>query len=218
MKEHAMKTECVLECRDKSILVVEERNTKEIAIAVPHHAPSGIEELPCKEHKDADENTGLLGLYTAQLLNCCSIIACNYFIDSNKSEGSDYFNRLLAWAPRILVEIHGHGGKNAKYDIEISSGNSERSRWSGEMALRLSVKMARSTPLRRYTVCGDYNKIHFQASNSKTITSDKWIPFHIELPKPLRAQTSHYHPFCELLAETVLEILENYDEISGRQP
>lgn len=212
-----MQAECILECRDKSVLVVEERNTKEIVIAVPHHAPLGVEELPCEEHKDADENAGLLGFYTAQLLDCCSIIACNYFIDSNKNEDSDYFNRLLAWAPKVLVEIHGHGGKSAKYDIEISSGCTERNKWSVKMASRLEEEMAKLTPLQQYTICGDYNAIHFKASKSKTIASDKWIPFHIELPKSLRAQRSQYHPFCELLAETVLEILENYGEISACQ-
>jgi hypothetical protein len=210
-----MKTECILEYRDKSVLVVEERNIKEIVVAVPHHAPLGVEELPSEEHKNADENAGLLGFYTAQLLNCCSVIACNYFIDSNKNESSDYFNRLLTWKPKILVEIHGHGSTSAKYDIEISSGRIERNKWSVKMASRLEEAMAKLNPLQHYTICGDYSAIYFKASKSKTIASDKWIPFHIELPKSLRAQRSQYHPFCELLAEIVLEMLENYCEISA---
>lgn len=211
-----MKTEHILECQDKSILLVEERALKEIVVAVPHHAPLGVANLPCSEHGNADENAGLLGLYTAQLLNCCSIIACNYFSDSNKNEGSDYFRKLLEWTPKILVEIHGHGGKKAKYDVEISSGSSKRSQWSSELASRLSAQMEHSATLQRYTICGDYGKIYFKASDSKTITSDRWIPFHIELPKTLRAQRSHYHPFCELLVESLREILESYDEMSSR--
>jgi hypothetical protein len=157
----------------------------------------------------------LLGLYTARILNCCSIIACNYFVDVNKKKNSDYFIKLLEWAPKILVEIHGHGGKSACYDIEISSGNSERSKWSKEMASRLSAKLARAGALQQYSVCGDYDKIYFKASHTETITSENWIPFHIELPKSLRAQKSRYYPFCEFLAEAVREILRDYDKISA---
>lgn len=210
-----MKTEYILECRDRSMLVVEARDLKEVVVAVPHHSPLGVAELPCKEHKDADENAGLLGLYTAQLLNCCSIVACNYFVDSNKSESSDYFKKLLEWKPKILVELHGHGSSSANYDIEVSSGSKERTNWSSEMASKLGEKLARVGALQQYTICGDYEKIFFKASHSATITSDKWIPFHIELPKSLRAQRSQYYPFCELLAKTVLEILQGYDEMSS---
>jgi hypothetical protein len=198
------------------MLVIEERDLKEVVVGAPHHAPLGVEELPCKEHTDADENTGLLGLHIAQLLKCRSIIAPNYFVDSNKRKNSDYINKLLEWAPKILVEIHGHGGEDARYDIEISSGNSMRNKWSKEMASRLSSKLARFATLKHHTICGDYDKIYFKASSTETITSDRWVPFHIELPKSLRAQRTQYYPFCELLAETVQEILERYDEISNR--
>jgi hypothetical protein len=83
------------------------------------------------------------------------------------------------------------------------------------MASKLGEKLARVGTLQQYTICGDYEKIFFKASRSATITSDKWIPFHIELPKSLRAQRSQYYPFCELLAKTVLEILQGYDEMSN---
>ncbi len=205
-----MNTADFLECKDKSLLIIEKRTVEEVVIAVPHHAPLGIRTLPCPEHKDADENAGLLGLYIAQLLDCCCIIACNYFIDSNKYEDSDYFKKLLSWKPIFLIEIHGHGGRRARYDIEISSGNAERDMYSHKMSSILEGKMKKIRTLESYTISGKYNEIAFKASKSKTIVSDKWLPFHIELPKSLRSQSTHYLPFCELLADTVREMLEEH--------
>lgn len=198
--------EQVLEWRDRSMLIIGEGSTKDIVVGVPHHAPLDVEELPCPGHRAADENAGLLGLYVARLLNCSYIIASNYFLDSNKDQTSDYFKRLLVWEPTILVEIHGHGPKNAKYDIEISSGNEARNDWSSEMASRLGEKMVQSTVLHDYSICGDYDKIWSKATKSKTITSNKWLPFHVELPKSLCSQKTHYQPFCELLAQVVREM------------
>ena len=66
----------------KSSLVIEERGNKNIVIGMPHHAPAGVDTLPC--NRFADENTGYLGRYIAENLDCCSIIACNYTIDVNK--------------------------------------------------------------------------------------------------------------------------------------
>jgi hypothetical protein len=207
-----MPMENMLDWRDRSVLIIGEGNTKDIVIGVPHHAPLGVEELPCPDHRDADENVGLLGLYVAQLLNCSYVVACNYFLDSNKHEESDYFKRLLAWNPRMLLEIHGHGSGKAKYHIEISSGNAVRNKWSNRMASELREKMAQSTTLRDYTISGDYNAIYFQASGTKTITSDRWLPFHVELPKRLRMQRTHYEPFCELLAEAVTNLLREVEQ------
>lgn len=56
-REHKMKLEHIIESLNQSILLIKETEYNEIVIAVPHHAPLGIEELPCKEHKIADENT-----------------------------------------------------------------------------------------------------------------------------------------------------------------
>lgn len=211
-----MKTEDLLECNQKSILVIEERSLKEIVVAAPHHAPLGTTELPCDAHLDADENVGFLALYIAKLLNCNSIIACNYFIDSNKLENSDYFQRIKSWHPKILIEIHGHGGKKAKYDIEISSGNINRNRFSTSMAEKLSTKVSNLIPLQKLMISGDFREIYFKAEKSKTITSDDWIAFHIELPKSLRSEKSLYLPFCEKLSEVIKEMLLDYDK-EGKQ-
>ena len=129
-----------LECKDRSLLVIEERATSDIVVGVPHHAPLGVGVLPCPEHPNADENTGFLGYYTAQLLDCHFIAACNYFIDSNKSKESDYYRKLLDWSPLILVELHGHGQGNARYDIEISCGSRKRTDWSIRLADSLKSK------------------------------------------------------------------------------
>ncbi len=209
-----MSTEFILEHSDKSILITEEREQKEVVIAVPHHAPLGISELPCKEHSDADENAGLLGYYTARLLNCCNIIACNYFIDPNKTMETDYYKKIKSWKPKCVVEIHGNGSRSANYDIEISSGKPERNKWSEEMAKRLQVKIAKTSSLQNYTISGDFNKIYFKATKSATITTDEWVPFHIELPKSIRAEKSKYFLFCELLAETVIDLLDDFEQLS----
>lgn len=210
-----MRTELLLECKDKSILITDNRDRNEIVIAVPHHAPLGVSQLPCKTHCDADENAGFLGHYTAQLLNCCSVIACNYFIDSNKTKESDFFKKIRAWEPKILVEIHGHGGDSAKYDIEISSGSMKRNNWSEEMASRMLFKLATTDLLQNYTISGDFNKIYFKASKTITITTDDWIAFHIELPKSIREEKSKYDLFCKLLADTINELLGDYNELSN---
>jgi hypothetical protein len=208
-----MNTELLLECEDKSILIIEDRDRKEIVIAAPHHAPLGVAELPCTAHKDADENAGVLGYYTASLLNCCSVIACNYFLDVNKAKESDYFKKIQLWKPDILVEIHGHGGNSAKFDIEISSGSINRNIWSQELAKKLTSKLSTVVSLQKLTISGDLKKIYFKAKKTLTITTKDWVAFHIELPITIRAEKSNYIVFCETLAEALSEILENYEEL-----
>lgn len=209
-----MNTELLLECKDKSILIIEDRDRKEIVIAAPHHAPLGVAELPCTEHKDADENAGVLGYYTASLLSCCSVIACNYFLDVNKTKESDYFKKIQLWKPKILVEIHGHGGNFAKFDIEISSGSINRNVWSRELANKLASKLSSVASLQKLTLSGDFKEIYFKAKKTLTITAEDWIAFHIELPMAIRAEKSNYMAFCEILAEALGEVLEKYEELT----
>jgi len=140
-------------------------------------------------------------------LNCCSVIACNYFIDPNKSTETDYYKKIKSWNPRFLIEIHGHGSRSANYDIEISSGKADRNNWSKKLAEKLRIQMALTTSLQKYKISGDFNKIYFKATKTATINTDEWIPFHIELPKSIRAKKSKYILFCETLAENIEEIL-----------
>lgn len=207
-----MDIEEILHCRDKSILAIEERKRRDFVVAVPHHAPLGVDHLPCPEHSVSDENVGFLGSYTAQLLDCPFIVACNYFIDVNKSESTDYFKKIEKWEPNILIELHGHGGDKARYDIEISSGNLQKNHWSKELASRLRAKISQVKDFSAYTISGDYNNIYFTASKSVSINTDRWLAFHIEIPNTIRAQRGLYDPFCELLVDGLREILPDYRE------
>lgn len=209
--------ETILDDRANSLLIATPGKVKEIVIGVPHHAPLGVSELPCQEHPAADENTGFLGYYLSRLLDCPAIIACNYFFDPNKHKDSDYFRRIRSWKPKILAEIHGHAGNSAKFDIEISSGSRERNFWSKELAERLGKKLAGAPALQGYTLSGDFNAIHFKATRSLSIVEGAWIGFHIELPKSIRVSRSRYTLFCELLAETLQEILAKFDELKESQ-
>lgn len=200
-----------------SLLIVNPGKVKDIVIGVPHHAPLGVKKLPCEEHPEADENTGFLGYYLCRLLDCPGIIACNYFFDPNKHTDSDYLRRIRSWKPKILTEIHGHAGNSAKFDIEISSGSRERNFWSKELAGRLAKKLAEAPALQGYTLSGDFNAIHFRATKSLSIVAEAWVAFHVELPKSIRESKSRYPLFCELLAETLQEILAEFDELIESQ-
>ncbi len=202
----------ILESANHTLLLIEERRTKDIVIGVPHHAPAGTPNLPCPEHWDADENAGFLGRYLAQALNCCSVIACNYTIDVNKSLCTDYAVQITRWQPTILVEIHGHGGKAAKSNIEISSGSSDNNRYSVPLADMLARGLAATDGLKDVSISGDYENLHFKASNSATIANAKWIPYHIELPPQLRKTPENGKPphiafaFCDLLITALREL------------
>lgn len=204
----------MLESTEISLLIIEERELKDIIIGVPHHAPAGIDKLPCPEHQMSDENTGFLGRYVAEKLDCCSIIACNYRIDVNKYFRSDYTMQIAMWNPKFLVEIHGHGGNKSDYDIEISSG-SENDTHSKNLASKLSNKFANDSELENITTCGEYNKLTFKAQKSVTINDGRWIPFHIELSPRLRKPENGKsgkpsilgYKFCDHLVETLKEII-----------
>ena len=120
-----MDANSMLESTEQSFLIIENRARYDIVVGVPHHAPAGVPNLPCPEHSDSDENTGFIGRYLAEKLNCCSVIACNSTIDPNKHLRSDYAMQITAWSPSVLIEIHGHGKVRSKYDVEISCGSIE---------------------------------------------------------------------------------------------
>jgi hypothetical protein len=208
-----MDIEMLLDDSENSFLIITPGEVEDVAIGVPHHAPLGTTKLPCEQHRVADENAGYLGYYTARLLGCPSVIACNYFIDANKASDSDYFKKIQSLKPKMLIEIHGHAGISAKFDIEISSGSPERNRWSTELAERLGKKLSNAPLLQGYTLSGDFGAIHFQASKSASVISQEWIPFHIELPKSIRASRSTYFLFCELLAETIKGMLSDFNKL-----
>lgn len=209
-----MSAELMLESTSTSILIIEERKFKDIIIGVPHHAPAGVKKLPCPDHEASDENAGFLGRYIAEKLNCCSIIACNYVIDVNKYFRSDYSMQIAQWNPKLLVEIHGHGGTKVIAGIEISSGSSANDTHSKKLAAKLSGKLSGIQQLKHISICGEYDKIYFKAKDSVTINDGRWIPFHIELPAELRKPTNGItgkpanvaYIFCDCLIESLKEL------------
>ncbi|MCF7911188.1 MAG: hypothetical protein K9M99_01565 [Candidatus Cloacimonetes bacterium] len=154
-----------------------------IVVAVPHHAPRGILRMLCD--RNADENAGFLGSYLAQELQCSCIIASRYFFDPNKEEGSDYFRFIESMNPDLVIEVHGHGSRNAAFDIEISSGpyNPE---FGKVFAEKLLAETSKVPELAHLTISGDYEKIYFTAQYSKTVTDKRWNTLHIELPRSMR--------------------------------
>jgi hypothetical protein len=207
-----MSAEEMLESAEASLLIIEERSRKDIVIGVPHHAPAGKTTLPCPEHRESDENAGFLGRHLAERIDCCSIIACNYTVDVNKFFRSDYTMQIAHWNPKILVEIHGHGGTKAKNDIEISSGTSNEDKYSKVLAERVKAVLSTSKALSTITICGEHDKLRFKASKAVTISACRWVAYHIELPPNLRKASSSRKPpqtgyeFCDALANVLKEI------------
>lgn len=206
----------------KTILFVEKRRITRIVIGSPHHAPGGVEKLRCREHPEADENSGIISRRVAEKLHASSIIACNYHIDANKSLGTDYAIQIAKWKSKYLIEIHGHSGKKignhihrktgeeAKKGIEISSGSVSRNKLSKEFASVLQKKLEQKPELKTLTAYGDFNKIRFTASNTATITCGNWKALHIELPPMLRKNGTklpkNADGFINILAETITEV------------
>lgn len=193
-----MDTVSILNDPHTSLLIINHRRSSEIVVAAPHHAPLGTKALPCDKHLVSDENAGLVAQHLATILDCHSIIASNYIFDVNKCDKTDYYRAIDTWNPTILVEIHGHGGKKATADIEISSGSASLEEWSRSLAEGLKEILAEDPRLGRYSVCGEFNRIHFTATKSATIISDKWLAFHLELPKSIRATKEQCGPFLRL--------------------
>lgn len=154
-----------------------------IVVGVPHHAPRGILRMLCD--RNADENAGYLGSYLAQELKCSCIIANRYFFDPNKERGSDYFRFIENLNPDLVIEIHGHGSRNAVYDIEISSGPHDPE-YAKKFAEALTDFTVNETQLGELSISGDYQKIYFTAQFSETVTDNRWHTLHIELPRSIR--------------------------------
>lgn len=206
-----MDPEALLELDAPSLLIIEERIRRDIVVGVPHHAPAGKTILPCLEHQESDENAGYLGRYLAEKLRCCSVIACNYTIDSNKYYRSDYAMQIASWNPKVLIEIHGHSGRKAKHDIEISSGGIGGDRFSKQLADMLADGFRKAEALRDFSVCGEYGLLYYKARDAVTITDSRWVGYHIELPPRLRKIMEGIdgkppgtgYQFCDLLADAI---------------
>lgn len=181
--------------------------TEKVLVAAPHHAPLDVSTLPCASHPTADENTGWITYELASRLNCSCLIAGNYFLDPNKYKTSDYFKKIEAVQPEILIEIHGHGSVSATFDIEISCGSREKSPLSQRMATQLATAFSNHPGLRHYTISGDFDQIHLRATKSLTINTNEWTAYHIELPFQLRKDPLQYKIMCDQLKNIILEMV-----------
>ncbi|MCF7919527.1 MAG: hypothetical protein K9N06_06415 [Candidatus Cloacimonetes bacterium] len=176
---------------DGSLLLSKRNAASKIVVGVPHHGPRSYSRMLCD--RSADENAGYIGCYLAEILPASLIVANRYFFDPNKSESSDYFKFIKAGLPNLLIEIHGHGARNAVYDIEISSGPEDED-YAKAFSQSLSHKMKKSPDLKKFSISGNYNKIYFTAQYSCTVTDSRWHTLHIELPPALRKQPDSPYP------------------------
>ena len=196
----------------ESKFLIQTRYDRNIIVGVPHHAPVGVDKLPCGRY--SDENTGYLGQYLAEKLRCCSIIACNYTIDVNKSMDNEYVQQVLQWDPKVYVEIHGHKRKRSKNDIEITCGSLERNEYSLTLAEKLQEKCRNDNELKWLKICGDFETIFFKARTAKTMQHNGWLGILLELPPELRyikGQKGGQPPkigykFCDYLVESLTSI------------
>lgn len=180
---------------------------RRVLIAAPHHAPVGVPTLPIKARPTSDENTGLIAYHLSRSLDCPCLIAGNYFIDPNKKENTDYYNRIQSLKPRFLIEIHAHGSGAARFDIEITCGSREKSPLSQDLASRLQIALAAHPETLPYSISGNFDKIHFKATRSVTINTDQWIAYHIELPFSIRADTAKCKLFSAELSAIIVDML-----------
>jgi hypothetical protein len=205
----------MLNSTEPSLLIAEQRFRSDIVVGVPHHAPAGVPFLPCPEHGDSDENTGFIGRHLAERLDCCSVIACNSTIDSNKHLDSDYTIRIAAWSPRVLIEIHGHGKVRSPYDVEISCGSVAFTTYAEELAKAINRRLSTDANFADVSVCGRFRDIYFRATRTLTITDARWLAYHIELSSRLRKPesgltgkpTEFAYRFCDHLAAALSDQL-----------
>jgi len=180
-----MSEESILTNDKLSALFYQKGKDDGLCVGVPHHVSLGVTQLPCFTHSDSDENAGLIGYKLSKKLKCSFVIACNYYFDSNKCNCSDYYKIIDIFSPKILIEIHGHGGKKANFDIEISCGSKSKSSSAEKFADILRTQLPEE--MKGYSISGNFEKIYFKAANTTTINTNNWLGVHIELLKKLRS-------------------------------
>jgi hypothetical protein len=206
-------TEQILLLETASILLIEERERKDILIGAPHHSVGGVKYLPCVEHPDADENSGLIARQIAETLKLSSLIACNYKVDPNKNLRTDYSMQIAQWTPKFLIEIHGHGAKSISDNlIEISAGSLTRNDFSKLVASILQTKLSSNDGLKKYVALGDFSKLHFKGTKSATIVDERWMALQIELPPSLRLNPSD-NKLPSIAADLTQYLIETINEV-----
>jgi len=206
----------LIDSTTKSGLVKLKRNKSKVVIGAPHHAIGGVEKLPCPEHEVSDENTGYLARKLANYIESSYIIGCNATIDYNKSKENNYYKFIELITPKLLVEIHGHGGKKiGGNNIEISCGRKDNTEFSIKFSKLLNTKLRVKKDFEDIKVEGDLDKIYYKASKTISIQNKNWNSLHIELPPKLRVDTynenglpAFHEEFIHLLGDCIKEILE----------
>ena len=212
-RESRIMTEKILLNETASILFLEERERKYVVIGAPHHSPGGVKYLPCPEHRNADENSGLLARRIAEKLKLSSIIACNYQVDSNKNLRTDYSMQIAQWNPKFLIEIHGHGTKYISDKlIEISAGSLKRNDFSQLFAATLQDKLSSNQGLKNYYASGNFSRLHFKGTKSATITDERWKSLQIELPRSLRLNPAD-NKLPAIADDLIKYLIETIDEV-----
>lgn len=198
--------------KENEHLIVVEAESADLVIGVPHHAPLGMTYLPSPDQRDSDENAGYIGYQIAQTLHCACVIACNARFDPNKSTATPYYKTIAALQPRILVEIHGHSGEKTPFDIEISCGSLSNNALSRKLAAYLRNGLRGNPLFKEFKLSGDFGLIHYQATKTITINTERWFGFHIELPKKIRASRELYEPFSAILADAIRQVVADLEE------
>lgn len=215
----------ILKINDKSIFIADIKEKSNIVIGVPHHTPSGTVKMPCKDHPYGDENAGYVGAYIAEKLQSSFLCACNYFIDVNKKQNSnysDYYTALQRCNPKYLIEIHGHGMEHSGNDIEISSGCKKDEKYALELKEELekliNEKYSENNEdidlckLRGFNINANFDNVYFKATKSSTIIDKSWISYHIELPVILRiipSEKNKLPSYGEKFNEILYEVIKN---------
>ncbi len=160
-----------------------------VVVGAPHHAPAGVRRLKCDRR--SDQNTGLLAWRVAELARVPIVIVTNADADPNKSLDSEYSKAVASYGPRVLLEIHGHRSKKARFDVEVSAGCADRSEHLTNFVAAFTRGMTSDPELKDLSVSGDFERIHFKATDTVTMRSPIWLGLHAEFPLSVRKQRGH---------------------------
>ncbi len=188
--------------REKNHLIKKAFGTNQVVVAAPHHTPKGVDKMPTG--RAGDENAGYLARNVADHLKGTMVVAANAEYDPNKEPGP-YESHIVTDQAKVIVETHGHAGSRTRNDIEISCGTKELNKYSKELAekirqylLKIADKIRSESPgvareLRGLIVEGDFDKIYFKASNTRSLQEARRkgiVPYHIEHITKLRTSSS----------------------------
>ena len=119
--------------------------------------------------RPSDQNAGILAWAVATALAVPAMIVTNAESDPNKSLESEYSKIVASRRPHYLLEVYSHGGKNAWFDIEVSSGSLARQPYAKRFGGALEEEIAAEPELCRLTKSADFRKLFFKAAGTATM-------------------------------------------------